>query len=83
MRRVPFFIPVNGMGTLVEPACETYRLLEDIEERPVVSVSFAPGLPAAGLPECGPTIWAYSFDEDAAERAADALLAKIVGEESR
>lgn len=83
LRRVPFLIPVNGMCTLVEPASETYALLADIEARPVVSASFAPGFPAADFPECGPTVWAYSFDEDAAERAADVLLAKIVGDESR
>ncbi|MFM0075933.1 M81 family metallopeptidase [Paraburkholderia sediminicola] len=83
VRRVPFLIPVNGMCTLVEPANDMYRILADLEVRPVVSVSFAPGFPAADFPECGPTIWAYSFDEAAAEQAADALFAKIVGEEAR
>jgi len=83
MRRVPFLIPVNGMCTLVEPARGMVGMLADLETRPVVSVSFAPGFPAADFPECGPTIWAYSFEEEVAERAADALLAKIVGEESR
>ena len=33
------------------------------KKEPVVSVSFAPGFPAADFPECGPTIWAYSFDQ--------------------
>ncbi|MFM0002418.1 M81 family metallopeptidase [Paraburkholderia dipogonis] len=83
VRRVPFLIPVNGMCTLVEPARGMYRLLEDLEERPVVTVSFAPGFPAADFPECGPTIWVYAFDEAAAEHAADALFAKIAGEEAR
>ncbi|MFT4066931.1 M81 family metallopeptidase [Paraburkholderia sp.] len=83
LRRVPFLIPVNGMCTLVEPARGMYRLLAEIEKRSVVSVSFAPGFPAADFPECGPTLWAYSFDEAAAERAADALLTRIAGEEAR
>lgn len=83
VRRVPFLIPVNGMCTLAEPAKDMYRLLAELEARPVVSVSFAPGFPAADFPECGPTIWAYSFDETIAEQAADALFAKIVGEETR
>jgi microcystin degradation protein MlrC len=83
VRRVPFLIPVNGMCTLVEPARDMYRIVADLEVRPVVSVSFAPGFPAADFPECGPTVWAYSFDEVAAEQAADALFAKIVGEEAR
>jgi len=83
VRRVPFLIPVNGMCTLVEPARGMYRLLADLEEKPVVSASFAPGFPAADFPECGPTIWAYSFSQEAAERAADALFSKILSEESR
>ena len=83
VRRVPFLIPVNGMCTLVEPARGMYQLLEDLEEKPVVSVSFTPGFPAADFPECGPVIWAHSFSEEAAEHAANALFSKIVNEESR
>ena len=83
VRRVPFLIPVNGMCTLVAPASDVYGLLEGLEEEPVVSVSFAPGFPAADFPECGPTIWAYSFSQEAADRAADALFEKLVAEEAR
>jgi microcystin degradation protein MlrC len=83
VRRVPFLIPVNGMCTLVEPASEMYRLLETLEDEPVVSLSFAPGFPAADFPECGPTVWAYSFSKEAADRAVDALFSKLVAEESR
>ncbi|WP_062636573.1 M81 family metallopeptidase [Caballeronia arationis] len=82
-RRVPFLIPVNGMCTLVAPANDMYRMLATLEDEPVVSVSFAPGFPAADFAECGPTIWAYAFSKDAAERAADALYSKLVDEESR
>jgi microcystin degradation protein MlrC len=46
-------------------------------------VSFAPGFPAADFPECGPTLWAYSFDNGDAERAVDALYSKLVAEEAR
>jgi microcystin degradation protein MlrC len=83
MRRVPFLIPVNGMCTLVEPARDTYRLLEELEAGEVVSMSFAPGFPASDFPECGPTVWAHAFDKEAAEHAADTLFAKLVDEESR
>nr|WP_205965293.1 M81 family metallopeptidase [Paraburkholderia flava] len=82
MRRVPFLIPVNGMCTLVEPARGMYRLLAELEAQQDVSVSFAPGFPAADFPECGPTIWAYSFDRRHAEHAADALFSKIVDNEA-
>ncbi|CAB3777489.1 hypothetical protein LMG28614_00399 [Paraburkholderia ultramafica] len=82
-RRAPFLIPVNGMCTLVEPASDMYGMLAALEADPVVSLSFAPGFPAADFPECGPTLWAYSFSKDAANRAADALFSKLVGDEAR
>ncbi|CAB3752500.1 M81 family metallopeptidase [Paraburkholderia humisilvae] len=83
LRRVPFLLPVNSMCTLVDPARDTYRLLEQLETGDVVSMSFAPGFPASDFPECGPTVWAHAFDKEAAEHAADTLLAKLVDEESR
>lgn len=83
LRRAPFLIPVNGMCTLVQPARDMYSLLASLEDDAVVSLSFAPGFPAADFPECGPTICAYSFSKAAANRAADALFAKLVGDEAR
>ncbi|MHA7185351.1 M81 family metallopeptidase, partial [Burkholderia pseudomallei] len=83
MRRLPFLIPVNGMCTHAEPASGAYRLLAQLERDGVVSMSFAPGFPAADFPECGPTVWAHAFEADAAQRAADALFAKLVGDEAR
>src|SRR4051812_20006350 len=65
LRRAPFLIPVNGMCTLVQPARDMYGLLASLEDDSVVSLSFAPGFPAADFPECGPTIWAYSFSKAA------------------
>ncbi|QPS46344.1 M81 family metallopeptidase [Burkholderia humptydooensis] len=83
MRRLPFLIPINAMCTRAEPASGAYRLLAQLERDGVVSMSFAPGFPAADFPECGPAVWAHAFDVDVAERAADALFAKLVGEEAR
>jgi len=83
LRRAPFLIPVNGMCTLVQPARDMYSLLASLEDDSVVSLSFAPGFPAADFPECGPTIWAYSLSKAAANRAADALFARLVGDEAR
>lgn len=83
IRRLPFLIPVNGMCMHAEPASGAYRLLAQLERDGVVSMSFAPGFPAADFPECGPTVWAHAFEADAAQRAADALFAKLVGDEAR
>ncbi|OMQ47168.1 microcystin degradation protein MlrC [Burkholderia pseudomallei] len=76
IRRLPFLIPINGMCTHAEPASGAYRLLAQLERDGVVSMSFAPGFPAADFPECGPTVWAHAFE-------ADALFAKLVGDEAR
>ncbi len=54
VRRLPFLIPINGMCTMLEPARAMYSLLQQGESGAVVSLSFAPGFPAADFPECGP-----------------------------
>ena len=56
-RQIPFLIPINGMCTLVEPARGTYQSLAQAEARHSLSLSFAPGFPAADFPECGATVW--------------------------
>lgn len=80
-RRLPFLIPINGMCTLLEPAKGTYEALGALETGPVLSLSFAPGFPAADFAECGPVVWGYGSDEKALEQAVAALTAKILAEE--
>lgn len=76
IRRVPFLIPVNSMSTMMQPARGIYDLLEELEPK-VLSLSFAPGFPAADFPECGPVIWGYGFDEAETERALDTLFDRV------
>lgn len=80
-RRLPFLIPINGMCTTVAPAHEVYRQLDALEVGDILSISFAPGFPAADFPECGPTIWGYGLDEHELTRAIGALYNKIVQSE--
>jgi microcystin degradation protein MlrC len=80
-RRVPFLIPVNGMCTLTQPAQGMYDMLASLEQGAVVSLSFAPGFPAADFAECGPVIWGYGDDEDALTEAIDALYSRMLAEE--
>jgi microcystin degradation protein MlrC len=77
VRRIPFLIPVNGMCTLAEPARGTYEHLAALERGSIVSLSFAPGFPAADFPECGATVWGYGFDEAAVTDAVDGLATNI------
>ncbi len=81
-RRLPFLIPINGMCTMLEPASGLYAALEDAERNAVVSLSFAPGFPAADFPECGPVIWGYGEDADAAEAAVQSLYDRMLAEEA-
>lgn len=81
-KRLPFLIPINSMCTLLEPAISLYEHLESLESSEVLSLSFAPGFPAADFPECGPVVWGYGTDEAAVEHAIQQLYQKMVNEES-
>ncbi|GGF05184.1 microcystinase C [Aliidongia dinghuensis] len=80
-RRLPFLIPINGMCTLLEPARSAYAQLATLETGPVVSLSFAPGFPAADFPECGPVVWGYGRSAEAAAAAVDTLYRQYVAAE--
>ena len=62
LRRLPFLIPINAMCTMVEPAQGAYRALAMAEAGQNLSLSFAPGFPAADFPECGGVVWGYGGD---------------------
>ncbi|SPA42321.1 conserved hypothetical protein [Cupriavidus taiwanensis] len=81
VRRLPFLIPINGMCTMLEPARAMYALLQQREHGEVMSLSFAPGFPAADFPECGPVIWGYGDDAGAAEAAVQALYERMLADE--
>ncbi len=81
-RRLPFLIPINGMCTMLEPARGLYAALAELESDGVVSLSFAPGFPAADFPECGPVIWGYAEDAAVADAAVQVLYDKMLAEES-
>ncbi len=81
-RAIPFLMPLTGQCTMVEPMGGVYRLLEEIEDEPGVSlVSFTPGFPPADIWDCGPVVVAYGDDQACADRAADRLCAYILERE--
>jgi microcystin degradation protein MlrC len=79
-RQAPFIIPLSWQCTLIEPARSIYAALGDFG---TVSASFTPGFPAADIADCGPAVLAYAATQDAADRAADALLRLVVEAEPR
>jgi len=80
-RRLPFLIPINGMCTLLQPSRGMYDAVDAAEAGAVVSVSFAPGFPAADFAECGPVIWAYAHSAEAADTAVDLLYRRMLADE--
>ncbi|GGJ78853.1 M81 family metallopeptidase [Pseudomonas matsuisoli] len=81
-RRLPFLIPINGMCTLLEPACSFYAGMEMFETKQELSLSFAPGFPAADFPECGPVIWGYGNDESVIVDSVEQLYERMLAEEA-
>jgi microcystin degradation protein MlrC len=78
VRRLPFLIPVNAMSTMMQPARGMYDLLEEIETRGPLSLSFTPGFPAADFAECGSVVWGYGHDGAGIERDVEALYARVL-----
>ncbi|MCU4539261.1 M81 family metallopeptidase [Acinetobacter bereziniae] len=78
--RLPFLIPINSMCTLLNPAKDFYLKLADIESENI-SLSFAPGFPAADFNECGPVIWGYGTDYNDVYDCVSRLYTKLLKEE--
>ncbi|WP_256662779.1 M81 family metallopeptidase [Pseudomonas sp. AG1028] len=81
-RRLPFLIPLNGMCTLLEPAQGFYKRLQALDSAEI-SLSFAPGFPAADFAECGPVLWGYGTDRDVLEQQVVALYDQLLSEEAQ
>lgn len=60
--RVPFLLPLNAQCTLMEPARSVIALVEHIESRHDVELSFSMGFSAADFAECGPVLFGYGVD---------------------
>jgi microcystin degradation protein MlrC len=70
------------MCTMLEPARSIYRALGACETGGIVSLSFAPGFPAADFPECGGVVWGYGDDIEQVEEAVAQLTGQIVAREA-
>ncbi|NDV85453.1 microcystin degradation protein MlrC [Aurantimonas aggregata] len=76
-RQVPFLIPIAWQCTGMEPCRSLYASLPPFEADGIASISLLTGFPAADFADCGPSIVAYAPTQEAADRAADALLDAI------
>jgi len=81
MRRTNFLVPLTAQCTLIEPAGGIYRAVAEAERGDVASASFAFGFPPADITECGPAVVTYGASQQAADDAADRLLALVNAKE--
>jgi len=87
-RQADFLIPLVWQCTLAEPTRGVFDLMEEIERgsashnQGIVSITHTPGFPPADIKECGPALVVYGHDQEAADAAADRLLAAIVAREA-
>ena len=81
-RRTDFLIPPVWGCTLVDPARSIYQHLRNQIDGEVTGISLACGFPLSDVPEAGPALVVYGFDEAPVNEAADSLLAEIESRES-
>jgi microcystin degradation protein MlrC len=82
-RRADFLIPLVWQCTLADPTKAVFELMDEIEQgsashnQGIVSITHTPGFPPADIAECGPALVVYGHDQEAADAAADRILAAI------
>ena len=91
-RQANFLIPLVWQCTLAEPTKGVFDLMEEIERggaqgglthnQGIVSITHTPGFPPADIGECGPALVVYGRDQEAADAAADRILAAINAKEA-
>ena len=81
-RQLPYLIPIPWQYTGQEPARGIYQAVREAEEGAVVSASYLMGFPAADFEDCAQSVLAYASTQGEADRAADALCARILASEA-
>jgi microcystin degradation protein MlrC len=91
-RQVDFLIPLVWQCTLNEPTRGVFDLIAEIEQgsaqrgathnQGIVSITHTPGFPPADIAQCGPALVVYGHDQEAADAAADRILAAINAREA-
>jgi microcystin degradation protein MlrC len=81
-RQLPFLIPISWQCTDIEPGRGLYARLAGMEGEGVTSLSFAPGFPAADIPDCAPAVMAYGTTQAGADAAADAFAGAVMAQEA-
>ncbi len=75
MRRLSFLLSLNAQCTMMAPADGVYETLKSLDAKHDCVLSFAMGFPAADIAECGPVVWGYGDEAEAAVQASQFLAA--------
>jgi microcystin degradation protein MlrC len=87
-RQVDFLIPLVWQCTLNEPTRGVFELIDEVERggashnQGIVGIVHTPGFPPADIAQCGPALVVYGHDQEAADAAADRILAAINAKEA-
>lgn len=82
-RQLDYWMPLTTQCTLVEPMRGVMERRADLSEREgVVELAFCFGFPYADFHDCGVALACYATDQNAADAAAEALLACLVEREA-
>ena len=80
-RRFDFLIPLTAQCTMINPGDKLYGELGKLETQAKAFLSFAPGFPAADVPDCGPTCFGMGFDKVQLDLALETFRRRVADEE--
>ncbi len=78
LRKLPFLIPLTYQCTMSEPSKSIVDASVAGVGGDVVSLAYLAGFPPSDQYWCGPSVVCHAYTQEAADRAADALEAKIL-----
>src|SRR6185312_7162370 len=87
-RQADFLIPLVWQCTLNEPTKGVFELIDEVERggashnQGIVGIVHTPGFPPADIAQCGPALVVYGHDQEAADAAADRILAAVNAREA-
>ena len=81
LRKAPFLIPLNGQCTLVDPSKGVVDRTRVVDGE-VLNLSYLAGFPPSDLHWCGPSVIAHAWTQEAADRAADEMMAAVIAQEA-
>ena len=81
-RTFDYLTGIPSQCSFIEPCKSLYALIDSLDRKHGVTLSFAPGFPMADFAECGMSICGYGHDQIALNNAINELQAAVVAAEA-